>query len=126
MVATNRSGGDRVANGSDSFPHDGLPSRPTDLTKDENKIWTQLMSQIPNDLLRRVDSHNLKTVCELIALKDRLGKAMKADPQDMRIVAKYLSTCQQINRLSSQYGLSPIDRRRMKLEKQEEESDDEW
>jgi len=84
------------------------------------------MNQIPNDLLRRVDSHNLKTVCELIALKDRLGLSMKNDPEDMRIVAKYLSTCQQINRLSSQYGLSPIDRRRMKLDAKDEESDDEW
>jgi len=126
MVATNRSGGDRVANGADSFPKDGLPSRPIDLTKEENQIWTDLMNQIPNDLLRRVDSHNLKTVCELIALKDRLGLSMKNDPEDMRIVAKYLSTCQQINRLSSQYGLSPIDRRRMKLDAKDEESDDEW
>lgn len=126
MVATNRSGGDRVANGQDSFPQDGLPSRPMDLAKDEMEVWSQLIDQIPNDLLRRVDAHNLKTICELICLKDRLGKSMKSDPEDMRYVAKYLSACQQINRLSGQYGLSPIDRRRMKLEPQEAEEQDEW
>jgi phage terminase small subunit len=122
MSATSRSGGDRVANGIDAFPKDGLPSRPMDLTKEQNEIWTTLMSQIPNELLRRVDVHNLKTMVQLIAKRDELGKQMFSD-SDLRIVSKYLNIAQAITRLSSQYGLSPIDRRRMKLEQPEEEDD---
>lgn len=127
MAGTNRSGGDRVANGQDTFPRDGMPSRPLDLTKEEQELWTVLMSQIPNEFLRRVDSHQIKTLCELLAAKDRVAKAMKNDPEDMRIVRTYINVSQQLNRLSALYGLSPLDRRRMKIEtEQSGDDEDEW
>jgi hypothetical protein len=127
MVATNRSGGDRVANGEDTFPRDGLPSRPMDLTKDQSQIWSDLMSQLPNEILRRVDSHNLKTMVILLWTRDQLAKVVTGDPQDLRSIAKLVSVSQQINRLSGQYGLSPIDRRRMKLAQVDNSDDaDDW
>ena len=121
-----RSGGDRVANGSDSFPQDGLPSRPAAFSKAENEYWTTLLDQIPNDLLRRVDSHQLRTLCECMALRDKLYQLVADDPLDKTVFSHYLRTVQQIQRLSPVFGLGPIDRRRMKLEPQEEESHDEW
>ena len=120
-----RSGGDRVANGCDTFPQDGLPSRPVRvMTVDE--YWTQLLDQIPNDLLRRVDVHQIRTLCECMALRDRLYKTLSDDPLDKTVFSHYMRTVQQIQRLSPVFGLGPIDRRRMKLEPQEAEEQDEW
>ena len=121
-----RSGGDRVANGSDTFPQDGLPSRPATFSKLENEYWTTLLGQIPNDLLRRVDCHQLRTLCECMALRDGLYLLVQSDPLDKTVFSHYMRTVQQIQRLSPVFGLGPIDRRRMKLEQKDEESDDEW
>jgi hypothetical protein len=126
MPGTSRSGGDRVANGQDSFPQDGLPSRPSTFSEAENKYWTSLLDQIPNELLRRVDCHQLRTLCECMALRDRLYKTLSNDPLDKTVFSHYIRTVQQIQRLSPVFGLGPIDRRRMKLEQQEPEDEDEW
>ena len=126
MPGTSRSGGDRVANGSDTFPKDGLPSRPASFSVAENEYWTTLLDQIPNDLLRRVDSHQLRTLCECMALRDRLYKVLADDPLDKTVFSHYIRTVQQIQRLSPVFGLGPIDRRRMKIEQQEQETEEEW
>ena len=121
-----RSGGDRVANGEDTFPRDGLPSRPARFSKEENEYWTLLLSQIPNELLRRVDNHQLATLCECMALRDKLYPKVKADLLDKALYSHYMRAVQQIQRLSPVFGLGPIDRRRMKLVQHEEQTDDEW
>jgi hypothetical protein len=127
MPGTSRSGGDRVANGHDSFPRDGLPSRPTGMSKAENETWTMVMNQLPNELLRRVDCHNLRTLCECIVMRDKLISLLRDDPVDRGIMNNYIKVGQQISRLSAQYGLSPIDRRRMKIEASDDLSSiDEW
>jgi len=121
------SGGDRVANGEDSFPQDGLPSRPVRFSVEENAFWTLLMDQIPNELLRRVDSHQLATLCECMAVREVLYAKVKADLLDKTLFSHYMRTVQQIQRLSPVFGLGPIDRRRMKLQKTEEHDDaEEW
>lgn len=125
MVATNRSGGDRVANGDDTFPRDGLPSRPMGLTKDQSQIWTDLMSQLPNELLRRIDTVNMKSLVITIWSRDKLAEAVTNDPSDLKVFTKFLAASQAIIRLSSMYGMSPIDRRRMKIAQQQEE-ESEW
>jgi hypothetical protein len=98
-----------------------------DLTKDQSQIWSDLMSQLPNEILRRIDSHNLKTMVILLWTRDQLAKVITNNSQDLRSIAKLVSVSQQINRLSGQYGLSPIDRRRMKLAQVDNSDDaDDW
>jgi hypothetical protein len=122
-----RSGGDRVANGSDTFPMDGLPSRPAKFSKQENEYWTALLGQIPNDLLRRVDTHQLRTLCECMALRDMYYELVKEDPLDKTTYSHYMRAVQQIQRLSPVFGLGPLDRRRMKLDVVDNTDDaDEW
>lgn len=122
-----RSGGDRVANGEDTFPRDGLPSRPTHFDKDHNEVWTMLMGQIPNELLRRVDATLLQSLCENIVSRNAYYKLLLADRLDKTVFSHWMRSTQQIQRLSPVFGLGPIDRRRMKLAPQEEEDDaEEW
>lgn len=127
MVATNRSGGDRVANGQDTFPLDGLPSRPAHFDKDENEFWTLLLSQLPNELLRRVDAHQLQSLCENMAMRNKYYAELKRDPLDKTVFSHYMRCVQQIGRLSPVFGLGPIDRRRMKIDAKAADDDaDEW
>ena len=127
MVATSRSGGDRVANGQDTFPKDGLPSRPAHFDGEHNEVWTQLMSQIPNDLLRRVDAIQLQSLVENIVSRNAYYKLLIDDRLDKTAFSHWMRATQQIQRLSPIFGLGPLDRRRMKLEQQGELDDiDEW
>lgn len=126
MTATSRSGGDRVANGTDSFPQDGLPSRPGSFTAAENGYWTALLDQIPNELLRRVDVHQLRSLCELMSYRDVIWEKLKLEPLNKTVYSHYLRTVQQICRLSVVFGLGPLDRRRMKIDIPEPDGEDEW
>lgn len=127
MSGTARSGGDRVANGQDTFPRDGLPSRPEGMSKEENKFWTLLLNQIPNELLRRIDAHQLQSLCECMALRAVYIKQLRADPLDRNLLNAYLKAVTFIKQLSPVFGLGPIDRRRMKLDQQPQGDDaDEW
>lgn len=121
-----RSGGDRVANGEDTFPKDGLPSRPANFDKEHNETWTLLMGQIPNDLLRRVDAIQLQSLCENMVSRNRYYKLVQDDPLDKTAFSHWMRCTQQIQRLSPIFGLGPLDRRRMKIAQQEEDNEDEW
>ena len=121
------SGGDRVANGEDTFPKDGLPSRPASFTKAENEYWTLLLSQLPNELLRRVDAHQLRSLCECMVMRDRYYQLLQAAPDDKTIFSHWMRSTQQIQRLSPVFGLGPLDRRRMKVAaEQEQDSVESW
>lgn len=127
MSSTSRCGGDRVANGEDSFPKDGLPSRPSHFTPKENEFWTMLLSQLPNDLLRRVDAHQLQSLCESMAQRDNYYALLRERPLDKTVFSHWMRCVQQIARLSPVFGLGPIDRRRMKVVTAEAIDDiDEW
>ncbi len=127
MSGTSRSGGDRVANGSDTFPVDGLPAKPESFEEAESGYWDELLKQIPHELLRKVDCHQLRTLAECMAMRDRLWITLQTDLTDKTIFSHYMRTVQQIQRLSPVFGLGPIDRRRMKLSGQPEEvNEDEW
>lgn len=117
MPGTSRSGGDRVANGEDTFPRDGLPSRPRDFTKAENEYWNTLLEQIPVEILRRVDAHQLANLCESLAGRDAYYAALRADRMNKEVFNMWLKCCQQIQKASPVFGLGPLDRRRMKLAK---------
>jgi phage terminase small subunit len=127
MSSTSRCGGDRVANGEDTFPKDGLPSRPVHFTPEENEFWTLLLRQIPNELLRTVDAHQLQSLCENMAMRNKYYSTLKKDPLDKTVFSHWMRCVQQIARLSPVFGLGPIDRRRMKLGVQSGGDDaDDW
>lgn len=121
------SGGDRVANGQDTFPVDGLPIKPELMPDDESVYWDTLMDQIPHEILRRVDVHQMVSLCGYLADRDRCYKARLNDPTDKDAFSQWMRDCQAIERASRVFGLGPIDRRRMKLANvQDDGDDDEW
>lgn len=126
MVATHgRSGGDHTSRGTDAFPVDGLPSKPSDMSQAEGVIWDALLDQLPDELLRGVDVYMLEVLCRCIndARLLRQQFEVTADPAIMRLVR---STEAQINKLSALYGLSPADRGRIKFEPEVHDDATEW
>lgn len=114
MAGTSASGGDRSL-GNDGFPEDGPPIAPKGLSEAEQAFWDQIIDQVPTAFLRRIDVYQLRTLCELLALKDRIAGFMKADPTDLKATRLYIATSQQVNRLSAMFGLDPVSRARLKL-----------
>jgi hypothetical protein len=96
------------------------------LSKPETEYWTSLLSQLPNDLLRRVDVHQLRSLCECLAARDELIKSWRETRADKDLFSLYMRTIQMIAKLSPVFGLGPIDRRRMKIAAPPEDSEDEW
>lgn len=126
MSGTSRSGGDRVANGEDTFPRDGLPSRPAHFDKEHNEVWTRLIGQIPNELLRRVDAEQLQSLVESIVSRNAYYKVLLNNRADKDTFSLWMRSMQNIQKLSPVFGLGPLDRRRMKLSAPQEDTDDEW
>lgn len=123
MVGTpGRSGGNRTP-GVDAQPVDGLPQMPSGKSKRFQAIWKALMGQLYLPALRKVDTHQLTSLVEMLELRDAISTALADDfdPTYLRLYDKYVTT---IGRLSAQFGLSPIDRQRMKLEPDKSEQDD--
>lgn len=121
MAGTARSGGDRRSKGPDEYPRDGMPKKPSGLGRAESAVWKALLSQIPHDILRSVDEYQLSILCSLICRERVLAKVCRDDPTDHPSGRAYAQTCQAIGRLSVAFGLSPIDRRRIRLEPDEQE-----
>jgi hypothetical protein len=126
MPGTSRSGGNRTTS-DDNFPQDGLPSRPNDFTPELNQVWNSLLEQIPHELLRRVDGYQLGILCEFIIRERKLAAACRDDLTDDKLLRAHLQAAQHVAKLSAMYGLSPIDRRRIRLLPTKVEDEiDEW
>ncbi|MFN9434945.1 MAG: P27 family phage terminase small subunit [Planctomycetota bacterium] len=115
--APNRTG--HFATGTDRTQADGLPQMPPSITAAAAAKWNELLDQLPRPALRRVDSHQLRILCELLALVDVQTEAAAANPTDPKLSRMLLQTAQHIHRLSSCFGLTPADRARMSLPEDE-------
>lgn len=121
-----RSGGDRKTQSGDMFPRDGLPKPPKGMTKDERETWKQLLGQLPAEMLRGVDCHQLATLAECIVAKRRLKRAIDKDPLDLHLHRAWLQTAQHLDKLSRLFGLTPKDRQSIKFEKVVHDDATEW
>ncbi len=72
--------------------------------------WKELLDQIPLQVLRRVDVHELRILSELRALSDALSATVATDPADHKAARLPLPTAQQIHRLNACFGLTSADR----------------
>ena len=114
-----RSGGNRDV-GRDASPTDKGPVKPSDLAPAVCIVWDELRTQISLSVLRAADAHQLRTLAELIVQSKALSVAALADPSDPRLTRIWLGVADQIRKLSALFGLSPMDRQRLKIEPETE------
>lgn len=121
MPGTTRSGGDRRSKGEDPFPQDGKPQPPKGLSAAERRAWDEMLAFLPPVILRRVDAVQLAILVRLIIRERALGDVCRRDPADLPASRAHLGVVQAISRLSVQFGLSPADRRRIRIDQPVEE-----
>lgn len=127
MAGTSRSGGDRTVN-TDLFPAVSLGGPPQAMSDAQKEIWADIVQSTPPGLLHALDTYQLQILCECIDTKNKLQAMIEiSGGKDAKAIVGYHKYTSQINRLSAQFGLSPGDRRRIKVEPVEETDDaEEW
>jgi len=120
------SGGDRSL-GTDATKADGLPIKPSDLGA-ATAAWDELLATIEPGVLRRVDALQLRNLAELVTYSKSLAAAAMSDPTDAKKTRSWLAVVDQVRKLGGLFGLSPIDRCRLKIDPSSDEPDafDEW
>ena len=120
------SGGDRSVQIDKTTPN-GLPSKPVDLGA-AGDVWDELVSMLEPGILRRVDCFQLQTLAQLIVQSRMLANQALSDPSDPKKNRSWLSTVDQVRKLSALFGLSPMDRSRLKIDPSSDEPDEfqEW
>jgi len=120
------SGGDRSL-GTDATKADGLPIKPSDLGA-AAAAWDELLATIEPGILRRVDALQLRNLAELVTYSKSLAAAAMSDPTDAKKTRSWLAVVDQVRKLGGLFGLSPIDRCRLKIDPSSNEPDafDEW
>ena len=120
------SGGDRSL-GTDATKADGLPIKPSDLGA-ATAAWDELLATIEPGILRRVDALQLRNLAELVTYSKSLAAAAMSDPTDAKKTRSWLAVVDQVRKLGGLFGLSPIDRCRLKIEPINTEPDEfqEW
>jgi hypothetical protein len=116
------SGGDRSL-GTDATKADGVPFKPSDLGA-ATAAWDELLATIEPGILRRVDALQLRHLAELVTHSRNLAAAAMSDPSDAKKTRSWLAVVDQVRKLGGLYGLSPIDRCRLKIEPVESEPDE--
>jgi hypothetical protein len=125
MAGSNRSGGNRKL-GTDRSDQDGGPRKPDGMPDGWNAKWDELLEQLPQHVLRRIDGHKLKALVTLLQHEIELSRMLAEDPHDDKSRRLYLQTVQAIHRESSLFGLSPADRKRLDLVSDPFDDDEEW
>jgi hypothetical protein len=116
------SGGDRSI-GNDLTKADGAPQKPSDIGAAAD-AWDELLACIDPVMLRRVDGFQLRNLAELLHQSKGLAAAAMADPNDPKKTRSWLAVVDQIRKLSALFGLSPLDRCRLKITPQDSEPDE--
>jgi hypothetical protein len=122
MPASTRSGGDKTL-GHDNTTPDGPPEMPKNASVAFKKKWASIVSQIDPNALRRIDGHALTLLCTLLVGADELQCQLRDDPTNAAARRFYLQSVDRVIRLSSMFGLSPLDRMRLKIEPEAPEDD---
>ncbi len=116
------SGGDRSVQFDKTKPN-GLPSKPVDLGA-AGDVWDELVSMLEPGILRRVDCFQLQSLAQLIVQSRLLASQALSDPSDPKKNRSWLSTVDQVRKLSALFGLSPMDRSRLKVDPSSDEPDE--
>ncbi len=120
---TGRSGGNRNL-GDDGTAIDGTPEPPEGRSKAFYAKWSSLLPTLPAQSLRRVDAVQLAILVEQLVEIDELTTHIESEPADLKARSLRLRICQQVGRMSAQFGLSPADRKRLNFEPEQRQPND--
>jgi ribosomal protein S15P/S13E len=107
--------------------YDGGPRLPEGVSDAFRLKWEEVLGQLPARALRSIDVHQLRALVSLLIQAEQLETHIQEDPEDLRARRTYLATVAAVGKMSALYGLSPQDRRRLKMDGDELRDDaEEW
>lgn len=120
-----RSGGPRETSyGEDLTPRDDGPVKPPGLLERVEKQFDLLLKRLPAEALREIDSYLLAEMSTLLVGLEYLKNSWLADPADKEVRTAYMQSLEKLMQLSAKYGLTPADRKRIKLVEAQPAEDD--
>lgn len=100
-------------------------SRPRPLLKldaEEQEVWNIITVGLPSHVLHEIDSPALTMLVSLWKQWKKLWELWQADPLDRELRKSTLEVGAQVQRMLSQFGMSPADRARIKAAKDEQKN----
>lgn len=103
--------------------YEGRPELPAWLAGDPiaAQAWDDFTGAIPATILRGADQPTLERMCHWYATWRRLVDEMRADPADHKVFIRLRAASDQLNKLVALFGLSPVDRQRLRIPKKSDD-----
>jgi phage terminase small subunit len=102
----------------------GVPEMPTDLDEEGRRVWERITSELPAEVLSKLDTFALADMSRTWSLLCKYQKLVADDPLDDK-TARLLNATQGIwLKYAARFGLSPTDRSRIKTPPQQDDQID--
>lgn len=87
---------------------------PDGMGPDAERMWTEIVQQVPDEVLSTLDAFALEDCCRWYALSIAYHRQLTADPLDREIGKLAAVASQKLLAYASRFGLTPTDRARIK------------
>lgn len=104
----------RHADRSDVLYEQSVPARPDGLGEHGSRLWDQIVDNTPSAVMRIVDTTKLARVCRLWQQWIELDSLIASGDDDCKTWDRWLKVGAQWDRLSSDFGIGPASRARIK------------
>lgn len=105
-----------------------IPDPPDDLSQDELAVWSLVVETSPEGMLRRIDESKLIGCCQWYGEYCKVMRALRpmeaTDTEYYRLIQMAAISWKHFAASSSQFGMSPLDRNRLKMPPAEKKEDD--
>ncbi len=92
------------------------PLPPGDLEPEERRLWSILLSDLPENKIERLDECLLLELMTCHMMLRKMRPQWAANPEDKTLRINYLDTQRQFLQLSERFGMSPKGRQKLNLE----------
>ena len=100
----------------------GVLVKPKWLTGEASRLWDQLEEQVTEWGAGEVDAANLAGLCRWWAIWRGIDSRLESNP-DRRDIVRASMAWKQFTQCAARFGLSPVDRARMRTEAKGEKAD---
>lgn len=107
--------GDRHQNRTDTKIATGSPVKPNGLGVHAAKLWDCMVGSLNPEILAEVDQAPLIRICHLWQTWMECAAIIDAGDYDDKALRRYIQVGDQFDKLTARFGMSPVDRCKLKL-----------
>ena len=104
---------------------DGVPQMPEWLDDDGRALWDSVVSKLTAaGVSREIDSPSLAAMCRWWSLWRRLDRQLNSGEMAWKDICAASAAWKQFSAIASKFGLTPVDRTKLKVDKLPTDEDD--